>query len=346
MIKFKEFNLKNINSVKDSLVILKNTSGLNSSMLLQIKTNCKFKITGGLFEVQHKDFYDKRVTYTINQMIKILLEIEKIENKIKGDRVIYIYDYLRQNLRYCPEEKNDKKIRSLYALVTKKAVCSGYALILKELLDRQNINCKYINHNHHVWNIITLNNADYEVDLTWDSCVYHKFKSSNIHYFGNAKDLSEKHDNYTITNNHYKNDILNTYQLNKICLKRTDNTVFYLTLLPIGIESKYYIYEEGKDIFILNSLDDMEVILASCCEEIQKKYINDFFSKERIKRKNKDNISYLGYGYFKNGCFYKKNISYNNPYIIKIIIDKDIKIYTNDKNYKIDSENNMEVLKC
>jgi transglutaminase/protease-like cytokinesis protein 3 len=65
---------------------------------------------------------------------------------------------------------------------TKKAVCNGYSILLKQLCDNSNIKCRVITgwakdsfnsidttkqENGHAWNIVNLYNEDYLIDATW-----------------------------------------------------------------------------------------------------------------------------------------------------------------------------------
>lgn len=332
-----------------AVIELNNTIGLTSSVLnMIINDKCLFKIFGGIKDIEFKEHYTNRITYTLVEVKKIILEIEKIELSLpnnKEEKVTYLYDYLRRNIKYTPLETDDKKIRSLCVLYTKTGVCSGYSLVFKELLDRQNIKCQYIKNLHHAWNVICIKRKWYEVDLTWDSCIYRKYPSSNIHYFANNYNLREKHNNYLDIKNVYKNDILGKYELNILKLKRDNNTNFKLVLLPIGINRKYYIFEEDNKKYIISSDDDMEAILAEYDKKIIMSYINCFFTLDRIKKYLNNNISYLGYGTFIDNYFYRKRNNKKDSHIGDIIIDdKRIIIDMLDKKYVIYNNYSMEVL--
>ncbi len=58
-------------------------------------------------------------------------------------------------------------------LVDKKAVCQGYALAYKDLLDRLGIDCIVVasEEMNHAWNMIKLDTSWYHVDITWDDPV-------------------------------------------------------------------------------------------------------------------------------------------------------------------------------
>lgn len=58
-------------------------------------------------------------------------------------------------------------------LVSQKAVCQGYALAYKDLLDRLGVDCIVVESEemNHAWNMIKLGSSWYHVDITWDDPV-------------------------------------------------------------------------------------------------------------------------------------------------------------------------------
>lgn len=63
-----------------------------------------------------------------------------------------------------------------------KAVCDGYAITYKYLLNKLNINCGYCISNtlNHRWNMIEINGQLYNVDVTWDDPIYDIY--GNVHH--------------------------------------------------------------------------------------------------------------------------------------------------------------------
>lgn len=97
------------------------------------------------------------------------------------EQMLYVHDYLVVNCAYNWEvatigETENEIVYSAYgALVNGDAVCQGYALAYKVILDRLDIACCYISSDpmNHAWNIVGLNvDTDHEkwyhVDVTWD----------------------------------------------------------------------------------------------------------------------------------------------------------------------------------
>lgn len=186
------------------LVEVQNTKGISSWQIKQLPPNVLIRVAGGYDDEKCRNghfggngYFDS-VIYTRNETIKILEEIEKIESGIKSDwsdiqKVVYVYDRLKRQIMYDPKYKNkpSSEVRSLRGLLTKQAVCAGYAIIFKELMDRQGIKCEYVegytnpnNTGGHSWNIITINGKKYPIDLTWDNTNFRSGRFGTFDYLG------------------------------------------------------------------------------------------------------------------------------------------------------------------
>lgn len=180
----------------DFLVEIPNTIGISQDDIRKLPSNVSCVRIAGAHDDErmnaykttglYKGYFDS-VIYTKIETIKIIKEIEKIEKGINPNwsdlqKVIYIYDTLKRTITYDPKykSKDSDDIRSFRGLISKKTVCAGYAIIFKELMDRQGINCRYIrgyalnlkNEKYdeaHAWNVVELDGKVYGVDLTWDN---------------------------------------------------------------------------------------------------------------------------------------------------------------------------------
>ena len=197
------------------LIEVQNTKGMTSSMIRQLGSNVAIRIAGGFDEERCKNGhftgngYTESVIYTRNETVKILEEIERIEsglNKNWSDiqKLLYVYDRLKTGIMYDPkfEHKLSSEIRSLRGLITKQTVCAGYALILKEFMDRNGINCEYAEGytkanrtGGHSWNIVNIGDKKYPIDLTWDNTTFRSGKSNSFDWLG--KDIP------TFSRSHY-----------------------------------------------------------------------------------------------------------------------------------------------
>lgn len=222
------FNVNYINNICNQhsnsiiLVEVQNTKGISSSMIRGLNSNVVIRIAGGYdadrISRYGKDlhwssnYYNEAVIYTKNETIKILEEIERIEsglNKNWSDiqKLLYVYDRLKTGIMYDPkfEHKLSSEIRSLRGLITKQTVCAGYAMILKEFMDRNGIDCEYaeghtrINNNGqrigaHAWNIVTIDGKKYPIDLTWDNTTFRSGKSNSFDWLGqDTSTFSRRH---------------------------------------------------------------------------------------------------------------------------------------------------------
>lgn len=94
-----------------------------------------------------------------------------------GEKAGKIYDLLAGHAEYTEEALYDAALVNEHtaygAIVEKSAVCDGYALALKFLMDRSGIECVVIpgtvNGAAHVWNTVFWDGAWHEMDITWDA---------------------------------------------------------------------------------------------------------------------------------------------------------------------------------
>lgn len=100
------------------------------------------------------------------------------------DKVKAIYDYIAQNVVYDDDEYdaymagyegNPHTYSAYAALIDNKAVCQGYSTLLYRMLLRAGVSCRFIYSDDmwHSWNIIKIGRKYYNVDVTWDSQLYH-----------------------------------------------------------------------------------------------------------------------------------------------------------------------------
>lgn len=162
------------------IIVFNNTRGLKSSDLMKLNSNVTISIMGGLDTSKEKfnnEHYQRRTYYSKEELVSIINFYEKIERQINPlwnelEKCMFLY------MRICEYSNYDKNIyngrdasRNLLGVVTGKSVCSGYAVIFKEAMDRLGIKCYYQNReSHHSWNIVELDGNLYAVELTWDVC--------------------------------------------------------------------------------------------------------------------------------------------------------------------------------
>lgn len=157
--------IKTQNPQQKILVEIPNTRGISSELLKTLNQDISIRIAGAydkervsrLGNVRYSngetgEYYTSAVIYSRNEAVKIVSEMESIEKGIEGqnadelEKLVYIYGKLKAGIMYDPkfENKPSRDTRSLRGLLTKQTVCAGYSVILKELLDRQGIECHYV----------------------------------------------------------------------------------------------------------------------------------------------------------------------------------------------------------
>lgn len=113
---------------------------------------------------------------------KFDLELEKAvsqapQNATSYELEMYAHDYIVDNCEYDYEaaeaEKTiDNENNAYGVLVDKKAVCSGYSMAFQLLCNKLGIECINVvgdsEGESHQWNCVKLDDAWYQVDVTWD----------------------------------------------------------------------------------------------------------------------------------------------------------------------------------
>lgn len=220
VIKLKKLDGPSINKINELIennpklkicIQISNTKALSSKSLSELNDKVVVRVLGGYDEkklgVQKYSILESSVEYSVVELTLILKEIEQIESKMKPSwsdyqKLVFIYERLKSSIAYDPEfeQKSSDEIRSLRGLVTKSTVCAGYAIILKEILDRNNILCDYVsgytdgNTVNHAWNIVTINGYKYPIDLTWDSSLYRRGNYKSIEFLGqNDEQFRQSH---------------------------------------------------------------------------------------------------------------------------------------------------------
>ena len=346
--------VRKINSgdTTDVLVEFPNTKGLSSNDILNIPTGTKIRIAGAYDDERIEiykdkvfgrtkdsktnetamDYYFESVVYTRNELYRILQEIEKIESGISDNwsdiqKLVYIYDYLKRGITYDPKYQNQpsSEVRTLRGLVTKKTVCAGYSLILKEILDRQGIKCEFIRGNSHAWNIVTIEGENYPIDLTWENAMYRTGDFETMTFMGQNIDKfnqSHKPDDLEPKKNlHNHLSTLNPELLKRISkdlrAKRTYEHSTYefvengkkISVIQIGSATvndekvyRYYYLEKGNDIdrpLILYSESNLQSYINNrnfriLGEQEKAEHFKKLFSKENIEDALQKKTFYIG----------------------------------------------------
>ena len=106
-------------------------------------------------------------------------ELESLKNAKGSDynKVMYVHNWLIDNIEYDTTTKRTNAYNIYGALKEKSVVCEGYAKAFKYVLDDLGIPCVLVNgmatnsegsSERHMWNYVQLNGRWYAVDVTWD----------------------------------------------------------------------------------------------------------------------------------------------------------------------------------
>ena len=141
-------------------------------------------------EIQYEMIYydTKEMENASNNAIRAALRTIPGDTKIKKFR--NIYNYIIENVFFDNAEGVSNTIinRNAYtsygAIIEKKAVCNGYAILLYKMCLNSGIPCRIIsgraNNENHVWNIVKINSRWYYCDVTWD--YFYKVKGIKKYY--------------------------------------------------------------------------------------------------------------------------------------------------------------------
>lgn len=378
IIKYEQLGDKEIKQINEyynnrnnnlKLVIqVENTKKIDKKSLYQLNNNIKISVIGPYTESlntsstkEEKNFLN--TLYEKDEIIKIISEFEKIEKDIQSswnqyDILIYLIEKITRNIMYDPEfylmhkkgetipknigkqDMSDYMDRTLRGVITRKTVCAGYAVILKELANRNGIKCKYVSGKTksgggHAWNLVNINGVIHPIDITWKntkyrkgefanieniSCDIDKFKEEHIPQFSKDNDNLVKIDEEIVKKARKKTSIRVNYKSTSFILKRSDNTQFRIT--QIGQYKGMYRYlvsqisEDGSlkipkiyfsesNFVRMNDAHNFE----RCSEEAWRDFINSFsnvlFSIENLKDSHNKKTKYIGKCEKEDGTFCK-----------------------------------------
>ena len=157
-----------------------------NKMYLNIETTTKmFKTKYNVYISAAKESnYLSNEFQSTAQIEKAIIEIEQIKNRIMANlkgtdyqNILYLHDYLIENIEYDSSYEQTGTYSIYGALVGKKCVCEGYAKAFKYLANSAGYECELMQGiatnssgetESHAWNCVKLNNIWYEVDVTWD----------------------------------------------------------------------------------------------------------------------------------------------------------------------------------
>ncbi len=129
-------------------------SGFASSIQIKAKDGCT---------IAESDAFNRKVSKIVGMVEKDWTDLQK---------TMFIHDYL---VTHCQYDLTYKKYTAEDAIVRGSAVCEGYSLAFRHLMNKvgSQFKCDYVGSNgiNHAWNYLTVNGKQYYIDCTWDDPV-------------------------------------------------------------------------------------------------------------------------------------------------------------------------------
>lgn len=163
---------------------------------------------GNLLTVEYEFIYNETPIETnkVNDKINDLMKQWKIEKLSDYEKIKKIHDYIIQNASY---DTNLINYSAYDNLINQKSTCQGYISLAYKMYTEANIPCRIISGTgegeNHGWNIVSLNNKWYNIDITWDDplvingedmLLYEYFLKSDKDFPGHERDTEYKTDQF------------------------------------------------------------------------------------------------------------------------------------------------------
>ncbi len=193
-----------------------------------IEVDCTYKIN-------YRDDASKESSVT--KQVASSLSSLGVSGKSEYDKVKSIYDYITARVSYDYNEGNSSTVKSPVsytaygALINKKSVCQGYALLFYRMCNQAGVKCRLVTGRakgsngveQHAWNIVRIGSKYYNVDATWDAAMkqasqdYEYFLKSNADLKSHAKDAafnnSTFNKTYPMSTSSYPSEKKKTFKL-------------------------------------------------------------------------------------------------------------------------------------
>lgn len=126
------------------------------------------------------DSYTDAEKQAFHQEVERALALVQDNTLTDVEKLLILHDYLVTHCAYNWDVATGNSFakpkwagNAYGAFVKKDAVCQGYSLAYKLLLDRCGISSSYVESDalNHIWNVVQLNGKWYHIDVTWDDPV-------------------------------------------------------------------------------------------------------------------------------------------------------------------------------
>lgn len=110
----------------------------------------------------------KKIDSAVNKALKnINSSMDDVE------KAMVLHDYIAINTSYRDQASDSSRLNETGVFINHKANCQGYSVAYGLLLNKAGIDVQYVSSSAmgHMWNLVKINNAWYNVDVTWDDPV-------------------------------------------------------------------------------------------------------------------------------------------------------------------------------
>ena len=291
----------------------------------------------------------------MNRVVSNLLKTLNLKGS-EYEKITTIYNYICSNVKYDYDQSSDVFKHTAYAaLINKKAVCQGYALLFYRLALESKIDARLIagigNGGPHGWNIVKIGNQYYNLDSTWDA----GYANGKYRYYL----LSEN--NFT---NHTRDSEYSTSDFYKKYPMATEN---YTTLIQVN--GVWRMVESGNVLYNYNGIGTnsngtwyikngtIDFTYTGTCIDNGKTYVvqnnkvmtnyNKVMIVDNVWRKVENgvvNYSYTGIGNNENGSWYLENGEVTFRDTLTSFEDNKAYIVENSKVVAVVNKNTTEVI--
>lgn len=129
-------------------------------------------------------------TKKVNTLVAKALKSLNIEDASRYTKVKKIHNYVVNKLTYDTTYRN---YTAYTALVKKKAVCQGYALLFYKMATEAGVPCRIVCSDDHAWNIVKMGSKWYHVDTTWDDPISKKPVLRYDYFLKGTNAMSDTH---------------------------------------------------------------------------------------------------------------------------------------------------------
>lgn len=173
--------------------------------------------------------YDRDTTIQYNKFFEektneALLCIE--DNMSDFEKALVIHDYIVLNCEYNTDDNIIKFNTAYDVLVNGEANCEGYSKAYSYLLSIAGIDSEFIESSemNHAWNKVKIDDAYYNVDVTWDDPVPNQYGIVNHNYFLFSDNISNNLNHYNYETLRKSNDT----KYDNLALHNAGSKVCYL----------------------------------------------------------------------------------------------------------------------